>query len=146
MKIFTSISAVLMGAAIIYAGEQEAPTRQIHKILADRFDRQMELRTNGLKRLRFEDLQEIEKLVKFEKYQVPHPPGADYVQYEIWRSVATGNYLILKSGGEAGRLDVYGVGVATSGTGGVEPGGPANGSQPSRSDTNQTSSAASSRR
>ena len=83
----------------------------MRKILNLRFSSPTILGTSGLKKLHYQDLEEIGKLTKFEKYRVPHAHGADIIEYEIWRSAETGAYLILRTGGEAGLLEVYGVGM-----------------------------------
>jgi hypothetical protein len=110
MKIFTGIALALLLATITYAGDPK-PSRDMQKILNERFTATAALPTSGLQKLHYQDLVEIDKLATFEKYRVPHPDGADVVKYEIWRSKQTGGYLILKSGGEGGLLEVYGVGT-----------------------------------
>lgn len=146
MKVLIVIAATLLRASLTLAGEQNTPSKQMRQILAARFDGQVQLRTNGLKRLRYEDLKEIEKLANFEKYLVPHSGGSDLFQYEIWRSKDTGSYLVVKTGGEAGVLEVYGVGASPTGAPGFEPGGAGSRRQPPRLETNRTSAAAGSGR
>ncbi len=93
-----------------YAADAK-PSKEMQKILDERFTASSVSHTSGLQKLHYQDLSEIEKLATFEKYRVPHPTGLDIVEYDIWRSEQTGGYLILKTGGEGGILEVYGVGV-----------------------------------
>ena len=111
MKVPIAVAAILLNTFLTFAEQEKAPSKEMQTILDERSSGRLQLRTDGLKKLHYEDLQELDKLAKFEKYKVPHPIGADYVHYEIWRSIETGNYLILKTGGEQGLLEVYGVGV-----------------------------------
>jgi len=110
MKTFICIALILFCGSVTYANDQK-PSKDMQKILDERLSGPSQLRTDGLKKLHYQDLEEINKLTEFEKYRVPHPTGNDIIEYEIWRSTQTGGYLILKTGGEAGLLDVYGVGT-----------------------------------
>ncbi len=110
MKTFTYIVLVLLFGTLTYAGDTK-PSREMQKILNERFTPPSTLRTGGLQKMHYQDLVEIEKLAIFEKYRVPRPAGSDTAKYEIWRSKGTGGYLIIKAGGEGGLLEVYGVGM-----------------------------------
>lgn len=110
MKTLTYIVLVLLCGTLTYAGDPK-PSKEMQKILDERFAAPATLRTGGLKKMHYQDLVELEKLATFEKYRVPHPAGSDIVKCEIWRSKQTGGYLILKIGGEGGPLEVYGVGT-----------------------------------
>jgi hypothetical protein len=111
MKTLICIALVLFCGTFIYASDQK-PSKDMQKILDLRFGESSRLGTGGLKKLRYQDLEEISKLTTFEKYRVPHSEGLDIIEYEIWRSTETGAYLILKVGGEAGLREVYGVGLS----------------------------------
>jgi hypothetical protein len=110
MKTLICIALILFCGSVTYANDQK-PSKDMQKILDERLSGPSRLSTDGLKKLHHEDLEEISKLTIFEKYRVPHPIGNDIIEYEIWRSIQTGGYLILKTGGEGGLLEVYGVGV-----------------------------------
>jgi hypothetical protein len=111
MKALIYIALILFYGAVVHASDQK-PSKEMQKILDLRFSQPSELGTGGLKKLHFQDLEEISKLATFEKYRVPNrPEGLDIIEYQIWRSTQTGAYLILKTGGEAGLLEVYGVGL-----------------------------------
>jgi hypothetical protein len=110
MKTLIYIALILFCGSVTYANDQK-PSKGMQKILDERFSGPSPVCTDGLKKLHYQDLEEINKLTTFEKYRVPHPIGFDIIEYEIWRSIRTGGYLILKTGGEGGLLEVYGVGV-----------------------------------
>src|SRR4051812_658261 len=113
MKFIGSFLVALLGLSTTYADQQPAPSKEMRAIVAERFAAGPNLSTNGLKQLRFDDLPQIEKLVRFEKYLVPGGPFvADAIEYEIWRSIDTGGYLVLHYGGEDGIREVHGVGVS----------------------------------
>src|SRR6266850_2171568 len=123
MKVLTAIATILLSATLTYAEQDKAPSKEMQEILDERSAVHSQLRTSGLKKLHYEDLQELDKLVKFEKYKVPHPIAADSIEYEVWRSIETGSYIILKTGGEQGLLEVYGVGVPKKKVTRAEPNG-----------------------
>ena len=115
-------TAILVCGAMVFAKGEPAPSKEMSKIVAERFGAQAHSSpVQGLKRLHFDDIAEIEKLAKFEKYRIPHRFGLDVIEYEIWRSSETGAYLILMTGGEMGLLEVFGVGVPQQATPGVRP-------------------------
>jgi hypothetical protein len=110
-RLFSLIIAGIFLGLTMYAADEAQPSRStaMQKILEQR-KAGFELKTDGLKKLHYEDLKEVEKLTKFEKYRLPPPVGSDVFSYEVWRAPETDCYLIIKTGGEAGVLEVYGVG------------------------------------
>jgi len=110
MRILICIALVVFCGTFTYASDQKL-SKDMQKIVDLRFGEASRLGTGGLKKLHYQDLEEISKLATFEKYRVPHAEGLDIIEYEIWRATGTGAYLIIKTGGEAGLLEVYGVGI-----------------------------------
>lgn len=144
MKTFVVFAAAMLFAAVVTAEEGQVPSSEMREIIQERFHGEG-LDSTGLKKLRYEDLEQIDKLTRFEKYMVPHPIGADIVEHEVWRSLQTGAYLIVETGGEGGLLNVYGVAMPKQRPTRVERNGTVKRSQPIGSETNSTSSSASPR-
>jgi L-amino acid N-acyltransferase YncA len=68
MKALIYIALILFYGAVVHASDQK-PSKEMQKILDLRFSQPSELGTGGLKKLHFQDLEEISKLATFEKYR-----------------------------------------------------------------------------
>jgi len=115
-RLFSLIITGIFPGLTMYAADEAQPSRstEMQKIIEQR-KAGFELKTDGLKKLHYEDLKEVEKLTKFEKYRLPPPVGLDFFSYEVWRAPESDCYLIIKTGGEAGVLEVYRVGCLEKG-------------------------------
>ncbi len=86
------------------------PSPEIQQVLKERLVGQHDLKVKDLigAKMTPEQNKKLEDKASYESYQVPSPKGAaDYYSYSIYRFNDTGEIWIVRSGGFAGRTEVF---------------------------------------
>ena len=86
------------------------PSPEIQQVLKERLVKEHDLNVKDLamSKLTPEENKRLKDKSSYEAYQVPYPKNAaDYYAYSIYRFKETGEIWIIRSGGFAGRIELF---------------------------------------